>query len=306
MRERVDRDRHDVDRDEHEREQRHVPVQLVRHEPRPAGRLPAISEDEPQRDRRRQEDVGDEAAGPGGVPGDCAPAGHAARSRPAPGQRPTRTSRPVSVTSIPASPRCASIMAPSRRPATNAAVAPTSAPRQLPPTAVTRLSPPAAGSPVSGLTRWCRSTRPCFQRRRSFPDVASAPRTSGTTGPSGLLPTRIGPRPPAGRQAVHREIAAGAHQRRVRPERREQLERGIDRHALRDPAQVEAGPRGERDRASCAVDDDPSPPAAAPRPTDRLGGAGPELVERAVVADPDELVSECGVEETAGRARRGE
>jgi hypothetical protein len=102
------------------------------------------------------------------------------------------------------------------------------------------------------------------------------------------------------------EIATGAHQRRVRSERREQLERGIDRHALRDPAQVEAGPRRERDRASRTVDDDTSPAAAAPRPYGRAGDIVPELVERAVVADPDELVAECGVEETTGRARRSE
>src|SRR6185503_13046344 len=42
-----------------------------------------------------------------------------------------------------------------------------------------------------------------------------------------VIPDEDGPRPPTLRQTAHREIATRAHERRIRPERGEQVERGV-------------------------------------------------------------------------------
>ena len=163
------------------------------------------------------------------------------------GQRPTRICPPTSVTSRPASPRRSSDSRAEARPGDErGGRADLRDPAAYLAATVTCAEPARGGLPgvrVDEMVSREVSLPPAAPGRPGGSERAADERHDRTFG---IASDEHVPRPPAGRQAEDGEVAAGAHERGLDPEAPEQLERCVDGHALRDPAQVEAALRGQR------------------------------------------------------------
>ena len=168
--------RPDVERDEDQREQRQVAVEIGDGEPRPALAAPAARAEHAEQRRRGQEEERDDAGGAGQVP----ERGHGVSS----GQPLTVTTAPSAAASLAGSPRSAS-QAGAASPSTTDAVLAALASTHEPAATVTVRQGVSAGRAVRGSTMWWSSPPEVVQRRTCVPELASPPADdrNGRTGP---------------------------------------------------------------------------------------------------------------------------
>ena len=274
----VGEQRESVEREEHAGEDRQEAVHLLDCEARP-GELRAGRHEHPEHDRRREEQVRDDPRRAGDVPGEGGQA--AASSGTLPDQLPFVATAPSRSTNRPGSPRSSSQAGPAS-PRSSAALAATSAARQVGAATVTSRQRACDGSPLAGSIRWCWSRPPRSQERCATLLVARPPRSRVT-----VCPARQADHDRAGR----REVAAGRD-----PALAEQRERVVDRPALDDAVQIE----DERlDAEEDPAAQDHRVERGHRRRLDRSAVRG-EQREVAVVAGGEHCATDGGGDKTAG------
>src|SRR6266542_3379260 len=184
---RVDGDHRDVQDDEDADNQTGEAVDLLEREARPARELLLPGQHEAEDNGAREEQVRDDPAGPRRVPVDRdGRRRHAAASPGGIARRQVRLARdlPSRNRNRPASPRASSHAGPPS-PSRKAALAATSARRQVPALTVTSSHGDSDGFPLRGSIRWCCQMPARCQRRLTLPLVASPPQTTRTAPPPG-------------------------------------------------------------------------------------------------------------------------